>query len=112
MRCRADLEVSATGITARGVAKLPIEGEYRDGAIVVAGESYAQSIWALPTLSAWREALPAADIIEVTRTRVRLGSAASARLAEELPPLEDAGALVSVITAQLLTFAQTGEPDA
>lgn len=111
---RADIEGAARilGLAARGVAKLPTEGEYRDGAIVVGGESLVQSMWNLPPLSAWWEGLRAADLIEVTRTRVLQGAAASTWLADELPPLDEAGELVSIVSAQLLTFAQTGEPDA
>lgn len=111
---RADVQDAARmlGLTARGVPKLPAEGEYRDGAIVVDGVSLVQSMWDLPALSAWWEALRAADLIEVTRTRVRHGPAASAWLVEELPPLEEAGALVSVLSGQLLTSAQTRGPDA
>ncbi|GAA4181086.1 hypothetical protein [Gryllotalpicola koreensis] len=105
---RVDIAEAAgmLGLAARGVAKLPAEGEYRDGAIEVEGELLAQSMWDLPPLAAWWEALQTADLIELTRTRVRPGPAASAWAAEELPPLDQAGVLVGAVTAQLLTTAQ------
>ncbi|WP_426516365.1 hypothetical protein ACPPVQ_17290 [Diaminobutyricibacter sp. McL0618] len=102
---RADIGRAAAwlGLSARGVAKLPTGGEYRDGAIIVAGEAQVQSMWDLPMLTAWWAALSAAGLIEVTRTRVKQGDAAAGWLREDLPPLDEAAALVSVFVAHLLT---------
>lgn len=109
---RADIApvASLIGITARGVAKLP-PGEYRGGAVRVDGEAQVRSMWDLPPLAAWWEALRAADLIDVTPTRVRPGSAAPLWLAAAEPPFEDATALVAVFVAQLLTGGLQLEDD-
>jgi hypothetical protein len=110
---RADIGPVAAllGIAARGVAKSPHWGEFRDGAVVVEGDAHVQSMWELPTLAAWWEALRVADLIEITRTRVRRGSAASGWLDEAMPQLDDATAVVAVFVAQELTGALQSDPD-
>lgn len=110
---RADIAPVAglLGIRARGVAKLPPGGEYRDGGVVVDGESLVTSMWDLPSLAAWWEALRTADLVELTPSRARPGPAASVWTDELIPPLEEAAMVVSVFTAHLLTSAQTSGPD-
>jgi hypothetical protein len=100
------------GITARGVARLPLDGELLGRTATAGGEVLVQSMWELLPLSAWWEALRAADLIEVTPTRVRRGSAASSWLAKGSLDLERATAVVSVYIAQLLTEALQGDSDA
>jgi len=95
---RADIGPVAAllGVSARGVAKLPLDAARIDGVDVVDGEAQVQSMWGLPTLATWWEALLTANLIEVTASRVRPGPAAKAWLADELPPLDQSVALVGV----------------
>lgn len=104
---RADIAPFAAllGIAARGVACLPSVGEFRDGAMTVDGEMQVQSMWDILPLAAWWEALSAADLIEVTPSRVRPGAAASAWLADELPDIDPSTPVVGVYIGHLLTEA-------
>lgn len=110
---RADIADAAAllGITARGVATLPSNGEYLDGAVIVDDEALVTSMSDLPPLAAWWEATRAADLITLTASRVRPGPAASRWGDEPDPPLEDAAMLVSVYVAHALTAAQATAPD-
>ena len=71
------------------------------------GPLYRLTVWvpvallAPPALSIARAAID--SLIELARTRVRPGAAASAWLAEAVPPLEHASTVVSAFTAHLLT---------
>ena len=111
---RADIAPAAAflGIEARGVAKLPADGEWREGATWVGDVAYVQSMRELPLLDAWWEALLAAELIEVTSTRLRRGAGAAAWLAEDLAPLDAAGALVAVFVAETLTGSLSEDADA
>lgn len=62
-----------------------------------------QTMWEVPTLAAWWEALRLADLIELTASRLKPGPAAAAWLAEETPPTDRAAMLVAVYTGYLLT---------
>lgn len=104
---RADIAPFAAllGIAARGVARLPPVGEFRDGAMTVDGEMQVQSMWDILPLAAWWEALSAADLIEVSPSRVRPGAAASEWLADELPDIDPSTPVVGVYIGHLLTEA-------
>ncbi|GAA4379691.1 hypothetical protein GCM10023152_27370 [Agromyces bauzanensis] len=76
------------------------------------GEPLVRSMWELPALTAWWEALRAADLIEVTRTRVRQGHATSAWLTDELPPARRGGCTGERPLRAAAHLRTTGEPDA
>ena len=67
------------------------------------GPVYALSMWDVPLLTGWWEALRVADLIEVKGTRVRPGSAAAQWCSEELPPSDHADMLVAAFLAQALS---------
>lgn len=101
---RADIQPLAAllGIEAVGVAKLPPAGEERHGPIP------ALSMFDLPVVAEWWQALQAADLISLLTTRVRPGSGAAGWTAESGPPLEAADVLVSAFVAMTLMPAERG----
>ena len=124
---RADIEVVAgmLGISAVGVAKYSgsstgaseAPGAWRGGDEVMRGSTgpaasapvEARSMFDLPLLTAWWEALQIAEIIGVSATRVRRGAAAD-RWGLELPArdedaagLELAEHLIELVVADLIT---------
>lgn len=107
---RSDISTVAAflGISARGVAKLPTP-EFVDGEFVAGPDIPVLSMWGLPLLAAWWDALTTIDLIELTPTRVRQGRAAAAWLEEERPPLDEAGQVAGVVIAEVLTDRPQGD---
>ena len=97
---RADIEHVAglLGVSAIGVSRLPIPSREDLESETI----HAQSMWDVPMLAAWWEALLAADLIETTPTRVRPGPAAADWSAVR-PPLEASELVVGVFIGQLLS---------
>ena len=95
---RADIEQVAAmiGINAAGTAGEPTWSSDPDI------QRRVQSMWDLPVLAAWWEALSIADVVERTASRLRPGSVAREWLAAELPPLEAADMLAGSVLAELL----------
>lgn len=97
---RADIERVAgmLGISAVGVARrsAPTHDESSQDTPV-----RVQSMYDLPVLSAWWDALLAAELIETTATRVRPGPAAAAWSAAR-PPVETSEMVVGVFVANLV----------
>gem|GEM_PF-961056 len=96
---RADIEPVAAmlGVRAVGVAKRP------DRKVDDAEPVYVSTMWELPSLAVWWEALDVAAVLEITASRVRPGGAAAQWLAEDLPPLELAEKVVGMLIASTLT---------
>lgn len=97
---RVDIQPVAAmlGISAVGVARRAApthEEPSPDAALRV------QSMHDLPMLSAWWDALLAADVIETTATRVRPGPAAAA-WSSKRPPVETSDMVVGVFVANLV----------
>lgn len=95
------------GVRAYGVAKLPwgshaSAGDYAaafsDGDDII----YAQTMWSVPPLVHWWMALQAADVTEVTASRVRPG-VASVRVSEGALETPVAARLASVLAAEAIT---------
>ncbi|GAA4383020.1 hypothetical protein [Agromyces bauzanensis] len=115
---RADIQPVAAmiGVSAVGVAKYPSEeGELLplididlDAPLPEPATTYARSMYEVPMLSAWWEALTIADVITRTATRVRPGPAATEWLAHPLPPLDMGDMVVGVFVAEVLTEQSAG----
>jgi hypothetical protein len=89
------------GISAIGVSKRPHPTEE----MLDTSESatiHAHSMWDVPLLAAWWEALSIAGIIETTSTRVRPGPA-SATWSAAQPPLDVAEMVVGMFVARVLS---------
>lgn len=98
---RADIAPAAAflGIRARGVAKLPPFGEEADAD----GEIPVQSMWDLPELAVWMQSLQAADVIEVTTSRLRPGPGAAAWAGDGPVPLDAAEMIAGAYLGQMMT---------
>lgn len=115
---RADIQPVAAmiGVSAVGVAKrsseereiLPLIDIDLDAALPEPATTQARSMYEVPMLSAWWEALTTAEVIIRSATRVRPGPASAEWLAHPLPPLETADMVVGVFVADVLTEQSAG----
>ncbi|MEV1131842.1 hypothetical protein [Agromyces sp. NPDC049794] len=115
---RADIERVAAmiGVSAVGVAKRSSEELEFPPLIDVdlnvplpePATTHARSMYEVPMLSAWWEALATAEVITRSATRARPGPAAGEWLTLPLPPLETADMVVGVFVAEVLTEQSAG----
>ncbi|WP_136709626.1 hypothetical protein [Agromyces sp. H66] len=115
---RADIErvaamigVSAVGVATRSSEErgfLPLSDVDLDAPLPEPATTRARSMYEVPMLSAWWEALATAELITRSATRVRPGPAAGEWLAHPLPPLESADMVVGVFVAEVLTEQSAG----
>lgn len=100
------LGISAIGVNRRPpIERLDVENEALFDAEVPSsgsGTIHAMSMFEVPLLAAWWEALRVAELLRVASSRVRPGPRAAEWLAEAPPPLELAHTVVGFTVAQAL----------
>ncbi len=105
---RVDIEYAASllGVAAVGSSTRPWDEWERDPFGAKSGSApaprplHAQSMWEVPLLSTWWQALSMAELIELRSTRVRPGAEAEEWKREDQPPTELASKVVAAFVSQ------------